>query len=363
MRFVGRGHPSVRATHGKTLEFGVDDDITARASCVIAVGIRHDADVAPAGPLRLTIRVDGAEPAVIRAIGNSNWDPRGPAVVRRSPLRLPGTLATEADTAAADLPRALVAALGSPDAAVEVAVEPDAAAGPTVVLVLADPAAPDHDALRAELAVADAVIGEDASARRLVRDVGGAVTPDADGGAARTLVVATEDLPGASVTDLLADAEVRVETIGLPPALAAAAATPSRAPVVLAADGRPRAALRAAPPGHRLVVRCAPDELPALLAFAAELRGNAPVTVAQPFAPPARVTATVSSALANDGPVHVCFAPVGSSLPLDPAVADAVRGLLADGVPTRTAAQALATLTGRGRREAYALALELGHRN
>jgi hypothetical protein len=362
VRFVGRGHPSVRATHGKTLEFGVDDEITARASCVIAVGSRHDADLAPAGPLRLTIRAADAEPVVIRAIGNPNWDPRGPAVIRRSPLRLPGTLATEADTAAADLPRALVAALASADAVVEVDVSAESVHAPTVVLVLADPAAPDHRALRAELAVADAVVGEDIAARGLVRERGAAVTPT-DGQATRTLVVATMDLPGAAATALLADSTVRVETIGLPPAWAAAAATPSRAPVVLAVEERPRAALRAAPPGQRLVVRCPPDDVPALLAFAAELRGEAPVVAAQPFAPPVRGTAANPPAPANDDPVHLCFAPAGGELPLDPAVVEAVRALLADGVPTRTAAQALAALTGRSRRDAYALALQLGNRS
>lgn len=365
MRFVGRGSPSVRATHGKTLEFAVDGDITARASCVIAVDVRHDAETAPGGPLRLTIRVAGVEPAVVRAVGNPNWDPRGPVVVRRSPLRLPGTFATEADTAAADLPRALVAALASPSSVVEIDVDADpfAAARRTVVLCLADPAAPDHPALRAELAVAELALGDDAAARRLVRDLGGEVTPTAEGSGARTLVVATEHLPGGSITDLLADPGVRVETIGLPPALAAAAATPSRAPLVLAGDERPRAALRTAPPGHRVVVRTAPDDVPALLAFAAERRGAAPVVAAQPFAPPVRVTATGAQALPNDDPVSLCFSPAAGSSQLDPAVADAVRALIADGVPTRTAAQALATLTGRSRREAYALALELGGRN
>src|SRR3954447_4221171 len=114
---VGRGHPAIRATHGKTLEFSADPDITARATCVVA--IRRSGDAAPvAGDVRVTLRA-GAESFSFDARGNSSWDPSGAAVIRRSPLRLPDTLATHASAAASDLPPSLVEALRDPDVEVE----------------------------------------------------------------------------------------------------------------------------------------------------------------------------------------------------------------------------------------------------
>jgi hypothetical protein len=348
VRLTGRGHELVRATHAKTLEFTPDTEITARATCVLAVGVDARPAAPLAGPVRITITV-GSESFTLHARANPSWDPRGPMVVRRSPLRLPGTLATHADAAASDLPRPLIAALraGEP---VEVLVEPEPSNEPTVVLFAADPDRPDDAALRAELDAADTVLAEDPEA---VRRIG---RHDARPGP-RTLVVATRDLPGRTVVAELAEAAI--ETVGLPARLAVAAASPSRGPVTFVPDDADaRAVLRSVPIAHRLVLSTSPDRLPALVALAKEHRGTAGGVLAQEHLSPTRIRDGVVAELPSQDTVHVCLDARAGESALDPAVRAAIAGLVADGVPTKTAARALAELTGWPRRRAYEFLLD-----
>jgi hypothetical protein len=347
VRFVGRGHPAIRATHTKTLEISRDEEITERATCVVAVGARPEPAHPMAGPVRITLRV-GEQSALITARGSPAWDPAGPAVIRHSPLRLPGTFATHADVAAADLPRELVAALQSPDAEIEVRVELLPTDRRTVVLFAADPSRPDDPRLRAELDAADAVIAEDDGARALLPP-GAASRPTPNPG--RTLVVATADLPGARMWTDLKGADIDV--IGLPAPLAAAAASPTPGPVLLGTDGDPAELIRTAPSTARLVVRAGPEQLPALLALARQTRGTSGATIAQDYTPPQRVTAGEPVELPSRDPVHICFDAAEPSDSIEPAVRAAIDGLLAAGVTTKTAANALAALTGWDRRRAY----------
>lgn len=352
MRFVGRGHPNIRAGHGKTLEITADAEITTRATCVVAVAALAEDAHPVAGPILLTIRVDGTVLATVRALGNPLWDPTRSAVVRRSAVRLPDTVATCADTVAADLPTDAVAALTDPAAVVEIDVEPAAAARPAVVLLAAQPHRPDDPALLAELAAAGRVVAEDAAARRLTHRAADHGDP------LRTLVVAARDLPGRSVVDLLRDAECDLDVVGLSTPLAVAAASASRAPLTIATDRPAPGAIRTAPAAHRLVVRCRPDELPTLAGLAADLRpSTGPIVLAQDDVPPVRWRPPATPPLASDAEVHLCLPP--AQRPLDPTVVTAVRDLLADGVSTRTAARALATLTGLPRRDAYDAVLGL----
>ena len=345
MRITGRGHPAIRATHAKTLELAPDPDITERATCVLAVRSTAAPAEPLAGPVRITIGA-GGHAFTLHAHANPQWDPHGPIVVRRSPLRLPGTLATHADAAAADLPPALVAALRDPDTTVTVDVTPLAAPG-AVVLFAADPARPADPALRAELAAADVVVAEDAPARALT----GRSDPVPQPVSARTLVVATADLPGASIDR----AGVPVETVGLAPRLAVAAACPARTPVAFLG---PDDDLAGPPAAYRVVLAVPADELPRLLERATGRRGTTVVTLAQAY------TLPVAHRL-DDGPpalpsrdlVHCCLYPAADGP--DPRVRAAVLALLAEGVPTRAAARALVELTGWPRRRAYDAVLEL----
>jgi len=345
VRLTGRGDGAIRATHAKTLEFTADPQITERATCIVAVGTAVADPVRPAGPVRITISA-GDESFAFEALGNPGWTPGGAAVVRRSGRRRPGTLATEASAGAADLPRSLVDALREPGAVVELTVEP-IRGRPAVVLVALDPEAPLDPRVAAELAAADLVVAEDDAAGAVL---GERVAHGTVRVAGRVLVAATRELPGTTVASQLAS--VPVDVLGLPPALTAAAASPSRGPLTVDESGDPRALLRKVPAGHRLVVRTSTDEVAGLLSLARDVRGTGSAVLVAPESRPQRVRVEEYVTAGRES-VHLCFDAVTESTALDPAVEAAVRGLLADGVPTKTAANALAALTGWERRRAY----------
>lgn len=354
MRFVGSGHPAIRATHHKTLELTADAQISERATCVVAVGCAGP-DRPLAGDLRVTIRA-GADAFSFAARGNSSWQPGGSAVMRRSPLRLNGTFATHATAAAADLPRSLVGTLQSPDAEVSVEVEP-VPGRRCVVLFAADPARPDGPRLTAELAAAETVVAEDEDAARLIGVRVAAAPVEVTG---RTLILATRALPGRTVADALD--RVDVETVGLAPALAAAAAAPSRGPILLAGgEADVVRLLQEAPPDTRLVIEVPAERVSATLRQASAVRGAATAVLVQGSAAPVRVPTDVPVDLWGGEPVQLCFdngRSAGKSL--EPRVRAAVDALLEEKVPTRAAARALAELTGWPRRRAYDYLLDLG---
>jgi hypothetical protein len=256
---------------------------------------------------------------------------------------------------ASDLPRELVRALQDPGNAVEIEVEPIRGA-PCAVLFAVDASRQRDARLAAELEAADLVVAEDEDAARLIgeRVAHGAV--DVTG---RVLVVAARELPGATVTGALG--RVDVETVGLPAPLAAAAASPSRAPVLLSA-GDPPAVLRDAPARVRLVIEVAADEVVGTLRSAAELRRTPGAVLVQRSGSPIHIGIDDPVELWSNDPVHICLDPSVDEASLDPRVRHAVDGLLADGVATKVAARALAELTGWPKRRAYEYLLREGER-
>jgi hypothetical protein len=346
VRIVGSGHPAIRATHHKTFELTPDPDITARATCIIAVGA-GGADGPVAGDLRIVVRA-GPESFALTARGNSSWRPGTTVVIRRSPVRPHGTFATHATAAACDLPRALVAALQRPETEVTVEVQPLRGRLCAVLFAL-DPERPQDSRLAAELAAADLVVAEDDASARVIGD---RVTRGQVEVSGRTLVLAASDLPGRTVLDALH--AVDVETVGLPPALAAAAAFPARGPLLLgAADDDPDALLRDAPAAVRLVLPVPADAVMAVLRRAAQVRGAERAVVVQGSAAPVLVGTDVPVELHGAEPAHVCVGPAGGQPELHPRVSAAVDALLVEGVSTRVAARALAELSGWSRRTAY----------
>ncbi len=333
MYLVGRGDARIRASHAKTLELLAGCDLTERGTCVVAVATAFPPDRI-AGPVRVTIEAD-AESFTFDARANSGWTAGGAAVIRRGPLRLPGTLATHASAGAGDLPPALIERLRDPQTVVTVTLEPRPGE-PAVVLYRADA---DGARLQAEIAAADAVLTTDAAAARLVEPA------PAAGSTGRTLVVTTQTVPTLDPQLL----NVRVETIGFAPDLAAAVAAPWRGPVLLGA--RAPAALRSAPAEVRMVLATDRRGLPGLLRQARELRGSRRAVVVQDDADPVLVPVDDPGEFPGADRLFVCPGPGPGDL--DPAVRTAVDGLIADGVPTRVAARALAALTGWPQRQAY----------
>ena len=94
-----------------------------------------------------------------------------------------------------------------------------------------------------------------------------------------------------------------------------------------------------------------------------ELRGSAAVVVAQQHMQPVSVRGPAPTLPSKDV-VHCCVEPApDQDTALDPPVRAALTAMLADGVSTRTAARALAELTGLPRRRAYDAVLALGARS
>jgi hypothetical protein len=145
------GHPSIRATHRKTLELTRDQEITERATCVVGVATRLDEDALAElhGAVALTLAT-GDESVTVRGRLNPAFQPGDPLVARRAPDVTRNAVIVEADTAAEDLPRSFVERLAQPgvDIAVTVVELPDEPAPGVLVATGADPGAvaAAHDA-------------------------------------------------------------------------------------------------------------------------------------------------------------------------------------------------------------------------
>jgi hypothetical protein len=187
-----QGHPAIRATHAKTLELTPATELGAGGTCIVGVGmVVHGSPLA--GWVRAELTV-GGERIEFDALANPGWDETGPAVIRRSDVRKPDTIATHATLASADLPRSLVAALASPAADVGLVLRAVSPQPPRVVIVAEGPLPP------AEVAAA---------------------------GGSRVLV------HGPAAPEVLLGAPQPVEVYGLPIHRAVAAASPGGAGAVL----------------------------------------------------------------------------------------------------------------------------------
>ncbi|HEX2901812.1 MAG TPA: DUF371 domain-containing protein [Jatrophihabitans sp.] len=357
-RFGARGHPQLRASHAKTLEFTTAREVTGRATCVLGVAATLPAEPA-AGPLRLLIAITspGAEspaaesPAAdaieftVDAVGNPHWQLGSSAVLRRSEHRLPDTFATSASAAASDLPREVAAALTDPGAMIEVSVlrRPSAQ---TLVRLLAGGTGADR--LRVEAAAANLIVAEDAGARAVLTAAGIASGGEPGG---RTLTVTSRTRPHGNAR---AD-----EVIGWPAELAVLAATGHAGEAVLTAGADEVARLAARNPAAAVVFRAEPAA-----AAKAALAANRPAGVVAWVRPddaerPRFGTGAVPH-LPERGEVVMQLGPepaAAAAAAVDPAAL--VRGLLGQGVSPRTAALALAGVPGWSRRSAYEFVLSV----
>jgi hypothetical protein len=190
----GHGHPAVRASHTKTLELTPSAELGRGGTCVVAVGSLVDG-----GPLAGVLLGElsvGDRVVQFDAIGNPDWDPAGPAIVRRSDVRKPDTVATHASLAAADLPAELCEVLSDPDVEVRLA----------LTRVAPQPA-------RLIIATGEVAVAERAAADLITQTDPATIT-------GRVLHLATP------TQATLAAAPQPVEVIGYPPAAAVAAASP-----------------------------------------------------------------------------------------------------------------------------------------
>jgi 16S rRNA C1402 (ribose-2'-O) methylase RsmI len=395
--FAGRGHAAIRGTHAKTIELVRAPAISARATCVVGVAV----DAGPeklagfVGPVSIRLRAGEHEDA-LSAVANPRFQPGERLVVRRSGYRSADTFAVHADRGAAGLDRALVAALGHPDARLEVTIrqETPAAEGAGLLTVLAlagdDPAGLAPDAI-AETRAAGLLVALDTGAGRVARALAPA-TPtaalpgglgqalDALAAGERVVLAGAAETPGLRPPgrDLLVAALAAgtpLHAVGLPAELAAVvlAGLPGERLVLGGRLGRDRAvraaALAAVAAGATGVWRAAPGLLVAWLGeVEARLGGGAAAVLLDPGGPgetvlrgdPATVRRALAAAGRRQAEAVVVLAPP-SGPPAGPAaeLAGVLAALLRQGVPARTLAVALAGQPGWSRREAYATVLAL----
>lgn len=425
--FRCRGHPDIRGSHHKSVEFTRDGQISARATCVLGVGADFDPDALAGfrGPVAVTITV-GTRTDVLRAVANPRFEPGGTAVIRTSRHASTDTLAVAADKGADGLDRELVAELARPGAPVTVTIAEQPATGrpgPGEFTALWLPELRrDHLAQRLrEVALSsDVLVGEHASGLRelfaqagLDREVDLVAAAGTDVEALRARLQAGEHVayvavsggpeaepngtggPLARSVEAALDAGAAARVLPPPPLELAAlvAAGPRAGPYLLTGpdtpDRRIRAELLDAAAGMRgnAVWRECPSSLAAALDEIGTVLDRCSVRVwVQPSSPQALLLGGTPAEVARQwdalgqppGEVIVHVRPTdtgGPSASAGSAGAGAAAGgaggqldglltaLLDQGVSTRTLARALATLPGREYRGEYRRILRLKSRD
>jgi 16S rRNA (cytidine1402-2'-O)-methyltransferase len=145
--FVCRGHPNIAASHTKTLELTRDPEISRRATCVLGVGSDHDdrALLALRGRVDVVLECDGRRDELTATM--SPFFLGADSLVFRRGEGLHGdTFAFDATKTAATVDRDLVRALGSSDNELRVTVRATGSEpAPGVLFVVALPIGNDGD--------------------------------------------------------------------------------------------------------------------------------------------------------------------------------------------------------------------------
>ncbi|MGN7613702.1 16S rRNA (cytidine(1402)-2'-O)-methyltransferase [Magnetococcales bacterium HHB-1] len=123
-RILCRGHAEIRATHGKTLEFSSDPEISMRGTCVVGVDALEDREALAVlrGLVSITVRVGDCEDRLNARI-SPYFKPGDPLIIRTHERPQSRTLAYAATKSALDLDRELVALLQTPDVEIEIIIE------------------------------------------------------------------------------------------------------------------------------------------------------------------------------------------------------------------------------------------------
>ena len=162
LSLTASGHPNVKASHSKTLEFVPEADLTPRGTCVLGVALQGDLDALAQlrGVATIALDCQGVTEQ-LKATLNPAWLPGEPLILRRrqQPL-VRRTLGFAADKGAADLDRVFVAALGDGDAELEIAIRPTGESVPPGALFLAQPQGREDARLAAARPLADLHLSE-----------------------------------------------------------------------------------------------------------------------------------------------------------------------------------------------------------
>ncbi len=123
-RILCRGHPNIRASHGKTLEFTEDESVTTRGTCILGVGAEYDPAVLATlrGRVRVTLTSGDLSDSLTATICPL-FHAGQPLILRRALTPSGRTFATAASKSSAEIDRELVEALRQEGAVLEVRIE------------------------------------------------------------------------------------------------------------------------------------------------------------------------------------------------------------------------------------------------
>jgi len=354
---TARGHPAVTATHAKTLEIAREGEIGPQASCVVAVAAQVDeaAVAIMRGRVELTIQAGNASDAV-RGRLNPAFRPGDPLIVRRAPAVTRDALVVDADRAASDLDRALVAELQGPDAVVTLIFrELDRCVGGVLVVDPGDVWRTADDRGEVGPTDDDKLDGVDLSfASPLDAGAVAMIEQALDRGGRVGLRAQLHSDPGAAAA--VASAHDARHTVlpapGLPPLAGALAAAGVSIASLSIVDGRARA-VRLKPGTCRLALNVRGDRLAAwLLGADRALIALDPGTPREEYRPwrPGSALEVPGGRARTALVVAAADADAGAT---DPAIAMLVEALLDGGASPRDAVQALRRRAGLSRRAAY----------
>lgn len=403
--FWCRGHPDIRGSHHKSLEFTRQATISARATCVL--GVSADAGLGELtgfrGPVAITVEA-GTSRDVVHAVANPAFEPGESAVIRTSRHASRETLAVAADKGADGLDPDLIIELADAATTVRVTVAEQPAPGRPGVGEVTFVALPELRSahitpeIREALTGADAVLAADPPAVRAALESEGIEVPVSGEEACdgiRARLRAGERLAYLAVTGACAPVDEKGSDTGLARAAAAAAgaesatrilpapplelaaqvaAAPEAAPYTLVAPpalerrGRVAALEAAAAAGADLVWRTAPPSVSDALTEVDDVAGGVPVRlcvnvasrqgfvlrgsapdVARQWDELGRPPGDTLVVVAGHGPRQ------GDTGRLDATLS----ALLDENVSTRTLARALGSLPGHDYRSEYRRILRL----
>ena len=182
LSLTASGHPNVKASHSKTLEFVSEADLTPRGTCVLGVALQGDLDALARlrGAATISLDCQGVTEQ-LRATLNPAWLPGEPLILRRRQQPLARrTFGFAADKGAADLDRAFVAALADPGARLDIGIRPLDAELPSGALFLAQPEGREDTRLAALRSLTDLHLTERLTGLDAEISAGGRVLLESD---------------------------------------------------------------------------------------------------------------------------------------------------------------------------------------
>lgn len=406
------GHPNIRATHAKTIELTDAADVTLAGTCIIGVAAQanRDALLALRGPVVVRLACGGVEEEV-RARIDPTYRRSSPLILRRYEKPQPRSLCIAADKGASALDRALIAALQRRGAELTVTIEElgsVSAADAALFVVCAPIGEPDDLSARARdiLSGVDLILAEDTRSlaelipktsfpRRVLsyfehneRDRVDSVLEQMSNGARVALITEAGTPvisdPGFHLIRAAAEAGITVTPVPGPSAVTAALSVSAFSPVDFRFVGFPPRKAQA----RRAWLADLADAPSVLVMFEAEHRlletlkdlatvmNERRLALCNDLSKPreavlrGRPSAVRVQIEEGDGPrgefTLVLDAPPprvrAQASELDATVARFLEGLVAEDVPTKVLARALADATGLARRDAFDLVVELKER-